>query len=211
MEKNEVVNAATEHEGVPVLTFNLTNVRIGIGNILRPGREAMSLTALIAVAGILYWCPRCGQWMGEGSEGVGDGVPKPSLPPPPPRLLKAISTPMTHEPTPQTELRKRDENKLSLGGILENAIAKFGLKSAKIRYTPPSIAHGRRVDSYYDGQPRNDSRPHAHIVDFIRGDGKHIPIYSRKRSGEVVHESGTDVILDANNVYHWIPREDGSK
>lgn len=185
----------------------LENIRNEVATAIEYGRVMTGLASLIAVAGILYWCPRCGQWMGAGSEGVGPGAPKPEMPPPPRRLLKALGVLLQGEPTPVRDLPKRDGNKLTpRSGVLENEQARFGDKPAKHRYNPPSDAHGRKVDTYYDGSPNPDSRPHAHLAEFIRGDEDQTLLYDRNRDGTVVYDNGVDVVMGQDGVYQWMPR-----
>lgn len=161
---------------------------------------------LLALASLLNYCPRCGEWQGSGSEGAGAAAP-PSrqLPPPPPRLIRAISASIQAEPV-NPNVNRDASNLTPNSGILE-APGERHDSPAKLRHQPPSVAHGRRIDAYYDGSPNPDSRPHAHESDFVRGDGEVVPIYERARDGEVVFDSGVAVAFqEETGAYVWTPK-----
>lgn len=186
--------------------FSWLNLREEIGSALEYGRAIGALSSLVALAGLLYWCPRCGQWMGEGSEGQGSGAPAPQAPPPPRRLIRALSEPVTSEPISRSENPRRHQNRLTEEGVLKHP-TRFKGVAARESYGPPSQAHGRTVDTYYGGSPKSDSRPHGHDKQFIRGDGEQIPIYDRAKDGTIVYESGTEVVYNRDDrVYEWEPK-----
>lgn len=184
----------------------LGRVRHEVSTVIAYGETTARLSSLIAIAGLLYWCPRCGQWMGEGSEGRGDARPS-QAPPPPPRLVKAVSTPLTGQPTPAEQMPNRDGNNLTpKSGILECWGVTYNDQDAKVRHQPPSDAHGRKVEQYYGGYPEPDSYPHGHEASYVRGDAERIPLYDRLKDDTVVFESGTAVKFnDATNEYVWQP------
>ena len=183
---------------------NLFNrVRSEAASLVEYGATFGKLASLIALGGLLYWCPRCGQWMGEGSEGQGPAAPA-QAPPVPQRLLRAISSPLVDQPTPTADLPARDGGKLTPNsGVLETH-GMFKDTDSKIRHRPPSYAHGRRVENLYDGSPRPDSYPHGHEITYVRGDGERLPIYDRLRDGTVVYDNGMSVVYKMeDNVYEW--------
>jgi hypothetical protein len=178
-----------------------------IDEALEYGRTLSSLSALIALAGLVYWCPRCGQWMGEGSEGTGPAAPNAQASLPPRRLLRAVSEPIADRVPPTQNTVRRHGNRLTEGGILKQPGSSSG-EPAKFSYDPPSSTHGRVVDGYYGGAPKPDSRPHGHDVQFIRGDGEQTHIYHRLKDGTIEFESGVDVVYRReDNSYEWTPRE----
>lgn len=185
----------------------LSTVRREASTMLEYGATLGAVSSLIALAGLVYWCPRCGEWMGEGSEGSGSGVPNPAAPKVPARLLRAVSSPMQSTPTPLHELPSRDGARLtSTSGVLETQGMRDG-SPAKIRHNPPSDAHGRKVDTYTGGSPNPDSRPHAHLAQFVRGDGEVLDLYEREVNGNIVHDTGVSVTYQAqDNSYVWRPK-----
>jgi hypothetical protein len=185
----------------------LTNVRNEINTALDYSRTIGSFSSLIALAGLLYWCPRCGQWMGEGSEGKGPNIPSPEAKPQPRRLLRAVGRPLLGGPTPVSEMPRQHQNRLTREGVLKQP-TKFKGVAARVSYDPPSSAHGRVADTYYGGRPKADSRPHGHHVEFIRGDEERTPIYDRLKDGTPVFDSGTDVTyIREDNTYEWRPKQ----
>lgn len=178
-----------------------------VDDMLEQGADFARLSSLIALAGLLSWCPRCGEWQGEGSEGIGPNIPSPQAPPMPKRLLRSLAGPLLDEPTPTSELPPRDGNKLTPNsGILES-LGEHDGQDAKFRHRPPSTAHGRIVDTLYGGSPRPDSYPHGHEVTFVRGDAEEILVYDRLKDGTIVHETDTDVVyLSDSNAYEWKPK-----
>lgn len=155
----------------------------------------------LALAAIYNWCPRCGEWQGEGSEGKGPGVPSPKAPPIPDVVLRAVSIPLSD--TSEKSTRPNRENKLTRAGILESENT-FRGSPAKERYRQQSTAHGRKKDTYYDGSPNPDSDPHAHYSEFVRGDNETIEIYDRDVERRVHYDSKVAVRFDSNdNTYTW--------
>ena len=186
----------------------LASVHNTISTALEYGATVIQISSLIALAGLLNWCPRCGEWQGAGSEGIGPNVPNPTAPPIPKRLLRAISSPLAGEPTSQQSTPKRDGSRLTPNSdILESFGTTPDGKDAKFRHNPLSNAHGRKVETYYDGSPRPDSDPHGHDVHFIRGDGEEFHMYDRARDGTPIHETNTSVLYQsADNTYQWEPK-----
>jgi hypothetical protein len=176
---------------------------------LEVGRAVAVTAQVFALVSLFNWCPRCGQWMGAGSEGVGPGALKPEVPPPPARLLKAIGVEIRGEPTSTESLPKRHGNKLTSDkGILERLGKTEDHRPAKHRYGPTADSHGRKVDTFYDGFPEPDSRPHAHLSEFARGDNERIPLYHRPVNGPPIYDNGVLVVHRAeDNVYVWVPKE----
>lgn len=184
------------------------NVRRKVASAIEEGASRGVIVSLIALAGVLNFCPRCGEWQGPGSEGRGPAVPNPKAEPPPAKLLKAIISPDTDR---SGNDQPRRENKLTQGGILESTGEHKG-ESAKKRHDPPSSAHGRKVDTYYGGQPKPDDNPKGHDATFIRGDGEQISLYDRAKDGETVYESGVEVNLDREKgAYIWTPKKPGKE
>lgn len=202
-------------ESIPISEPNISpafnffrRTREQISSAIEHGATVVGFAALIAMAGVMYWCPRCGQWMGAGSEGRGDGAPVPDVPPPPQRLIRALSTPLQGSPVPPIELPSRISGRLTPNsGVLENSSAEYEGEPAKDRYRAPSRAHGRRVDTYTEGETRPDDNPHAHRVRFQRGDGEELLIAHHDRDGNMVYDSGVMVKMADDNVYEWTSKE----
>jgi hypothetical protein len=185
----------------------LEAVRYEIGSALQAGATLAKVSSLIAIAGLLNWCPRCGEWQGSGSEGKGPSAPNPNATPPPARLIRSVSESLRNEPTSTKDMPDRRSSSLTANSrILE----KYGVhegRPAKLRYGPQAQGHGRRVDAYTGGYPKPDSRPHAHDADFVRGDGHEIPIFERTVDGTILYESGVSVKFDTDtSVYIWRPQ-----
>lgn len=181
----------------------IANLEVGVG--------VMSFSALIALIGLSSYCPRCGEWQGSGSEGKGPAAPKAKAPLPPKRLIKAMSEPMRPKTGQDASSGDRGSSKLTRGGILESSGSDIS-EPSKTRHQPQSQAHGRKTDTFSGGNPKPDSAPHAHSSDFIRGDGEVIPLYERQKDGQVVHESGVDVVIrEGSGSYVWTPKIKGDQ
>lgn len=187
-----------------------SRLRDNMKSVLELGISLASVSALIALAGLYSWCPRCGEWQGDGSEGRGPGVPNPKAPPVPRRLLRAIGLPLTGGPTDVTAMPDRSGNQFEKNERGEWQFARIDeAQGAKEVYGRQSNAHGRRVDAYYDGEPKPDDDPHGHNATFMRGDGKEFQIYNRLKDGTTVHETGVYVNYDgASGAYVWTLKRD---
>jgi len=154
----------------------------------------------------MNYCPRCGEWQGAGSEGKGPKAPTYDIPPPPARLIKAISTPITSSPDLNNTMDRNSAKLTSNSGILKTPGEMDG-KPATLRHQPPSNAHGRKIDTYYDGTPDPISRPHAHFSEFVRGDGEKVPLYDRPVSSEPRFDSEVNVTYEeTEGGYTWKPK-----
>lgn len=215
--------ARRREPALDLFTDTVNRLRIKVLAMLEVGYGVASVAALISLVGMAYWCPRCGQWMGPGSEGTGPNVPNPEAPPIPDRLIKALSTPATkpthtfdkpHPSEPNNKLRNDPEYRGQLHSL--PPWKDHNGESAKEQYRPPSPAHGRRRDTYWGGDPEPDSGKHAHLTEFIRGDGQVIGaggegdtekrLYERPREGPLVIDTGVYVERNPETgVYVWRP------
>jgi hypothetical protein len=85
-------------------------------------------------------------------------------------------------------------------GNLDSWVTRDG-EPTKIRYSPPSISHDRRVDEFAGGSPRRDSRPHSHNIKVTHGDGSVTPIHRHEIDGTLTFDSGVRVRVGGDGAY----------
>ena len=206
----ETLQSSVEFSQDPSINWGgfLSRIRSEAYDVARVGVGIATFSSLIAIAGLLSWRPRCGEWQGDGTEGDGPSAPNRDVPPVPPRIMKAISEPVRYDTIPVDPVRTwRHNNKLTQDSGLLESHGMFEGTHAKRRTSPSTDTHGRKTDIYHGGYPKPDSRPHAHDILYVRGDGDETLIFDRERDKTVTYDSEIELKFDAETrIYTWTPQ-----